>query len=142
MAASVCIYSQTIFYSKATFYLILYSPRSHFYNTNISFIEDVVNLQIYFNFISKERVPFFRRFFPSCFTETFLLVNFSTIFSNVITGSSLIHPAFTCSKLATETLEQIMKYDQSSWRRSGVFIVNFEHISHLVLVFPLLTLSR
>ena len=29
------------------------------------------------------------------------------------------------------------------WRRSGVFIVNFEHISHLVLVvFLLLTLSR
>ena len=26
-------------------------------------------------------------------------------------------------------------------RRSGVFIVNFEHISHLVLVFPLLTLK-
>ena len=25
--------------------------------------------------------------------------------------------------------------------RSGVFIVNFGHISHLVLVFPLLTLS-
>ena len=24
------------------------------------------------------------------------------------------------------------------WRRSGVFIVNFEHISHLVLVFLLL----
>ena len=28
------------------------------------------------------------------------------------------------------------------WCRSGVFIVNFEHISHLVLVFVLLTLSR
>ena len=28
------------------------------------------------------------------------------------------------------------------WRRSGVFIVNFEHISHLVLVSSLLTLSR
>ena len=27
-------------------------------------------------------------------------------------------------------------------RRSGVFIVNFEHISHLVQVFLLLTLSR
>ena len=27
-------------------------------------------------------------------------------------------------------------------RRSGVFIVNFEHISHLVLLFLLLTLSR
>ena len=26
--------------------------------------------------------------------------------------------------------------------RSGVFIINFEHISHLVLVFLLLTLSR
>ena len=41
-------------------------------------------------------------------------------------------PAFTCSKLTIETLE----------RRSSVFIVNFEHISHLVLVFLLLTLSR
>ena len=27
-------------------------------------------------------------------------------------------------------------------RRSGIFIVNFEHISHLILVFILLTLSR
>ena len=26
------------------------------------------------------------------------------------------------------------------WYRSGIFIVNFEHISHLVLLFPLLTL--
>ena len=29
-----------------------------------------------------------------------------------------------------------------SWRRFSDFIVNFEHISHLVLVFLLLTLSR
>ena len=28
------------------------------------------------------------------------------------------------------------------WRRSGVFIVNFEYISHLALVFLLLALSR
>ena len=28
------------------------------------------------------------------------------------------------------------------WRRSGVFIVNFEQISHISLVFPLLTLNR
>ena len=27
------------------------------------------------------------------------------------------------------------------WRRSGVFIVNFQHISHLVLLFLLLTLN-
>ena len=31
---------------------------------------------------------------------------------------------------------------QRKWRRSSVFIVNFKHISNLVLVFLLLTLSR
>ena len=41
-----------------------------------------------------------------------------------------------CSKLTLKTPER--RY----WGRSGVFIVNFEHISHLVLVFLLLTLSR
>ena len=52
--------------------------------------------------------------------------------------------------LATETLEQGVKYVQKltikiaerrHWRRSGIFIVDFEHISHLVLVFLLLTLN-
>ena len=41
-----------------------------------------------------------------------------------------------CSKLTINTPER------RQWRRSGVFIVNFEHISHLLLVFLLLTLSR
>ena len=41
-----------------------------------------------------------------------------------------------CSKLTIKTPERC------HWRRSGFFIVNFEHISHLVLVFLLLTLSR
>ena len=27
--------------------------------------------------------------------------------------------------------------ERRQWRRSGIFIVNFEHISHLVLVFLL-----
>ena len=40
-----------------------------------------------------------------------------------------------CSKLTMKTQEQ--RY----WRRSGVFIVNFEHISHLTLGFLLLTLD-
>ena len=40
-----------------------------------------------------------------------------------------------CSKLTVNTPWR------SHWRPSGVFIVNFEHISHLVLVFRLLTLS-
>ena len=41
-----------------------------------------------------------------------------------------------CSKLTIKTPEW------RHWRRSGNFIVNFEHISRLVLVFLLLTLSR
>ena len=32
--------------------------------------------------------------------------------------------------------------ERRHWRRVGVFIVNFERVSQLVLVFPLLTLSR
>ena len=40
-----------------------------------------------------------------------------------------------CSKLTIRIPEQ------RHWRRSGIFIVNFEHISHLVLVFLLLTLK-
>ena len=32
--------------------------------------------------------------------------------------------------------------ERLQWRRSGVFIVNFEHISHFVLVFLMLTLSK
>ena len=41
-----------------------------------------------------------------------------------------------CSKLTTKTLEQ------RHWRRPGVFIAKFEHISHLFLVFLLLTLNK
>ena len=40
-----------------------------------------------------------------------------------------------CSKLTIKTLER------RHWRRSSVFIVNFERISRLVLVFLLLTLN-
>ena len=32
--------------------------------------------------------------------------------------------------------------NKDTWRRSGVFIVNLEHISNLVLVFMLLILKR
>ena len=40
-----------------------------------------------------------------------------------------------CSKLTIKTPEQC------HWYRSYVIIVNFEHISHLVVVFRLLTLN-
>ena len=62
----------------------------------------------------------------------------------------LSQPAITCLKLTIETLEQgvirskltIKIPKRRQWCRSGIFIVNFEHISHLALVFLLLTLSR
>ena len=41
-----------------------------------------------------------------------------------------------CSKLTKKTPER------GHWLRSGIFIANFEHMSHLVLVFLLLTFSR
>ena len=41
-----------------------------------------------------------------------------------------------CSKLTIKTRERWQ------WHRSGVLIVNFEHISHLVLVLLLLTLNK
>ena len=41
----------------------------------------------------------------------------------------------TCSKLTIKTPEE------RRWCRSGIFIVNFEHISNPVLVFLLLTLN-
>ena len=40
-----------------------------------------------------------------------------------------------CSKLTIKTPER------RHWQRSDVFIVDFEHISHLVLMFLLLTLN-
>ena len=42
----------------------------------------------------------------------------------------------------SEGLSRNLAYrEMLEWRRSGVFIVNFGHISHLVLVFLLLTLN-
>ena len=41
-----------------------------------------------------------------------------------------------CSRLTIKTPE-----GQDAWCRSGICIVNFEHILHLILVFLLLTLS-
>ena len=39
-----------------------------------------------------------------------------------------MQPIFTCTKLAIEIPKK--------WRRFDVFIVNFEQISHIVLVLP------
>ena len=62
------------------------------------------------------------------------------------------HLTFTCSKSIIETPEKGVKYvhskltiktpERGQWRRSGVFTVNFEYISHLFLEFTLLTLNN
>ena len=56
----------------------------------------------------------------------------------------IAQPTFTCSNLTTETLEKRCKICSKllcHCRRSIVFVVNIEHISHLVLVFLLLALN-
>ena len=47
----------------------------------------------------------------------------------------------TCLKLTIESPEQGVKYVRY-WRRSGILIFKFEHISHLALVFLWLNLNR
>ena len=58
-------------------------------------------------------------------------------------------PAITCSKLTIETRRRevclkltIKTPERQHWCHLGVFIVNFEHMSRLVLLLLLLTLSR
>ena len=59
--------------------------------------------------------------------ETFLTGNYMFKVNNRNTRTR----CEICSKLT------INKPDQRHWRRSGVFIINFEHVSHFVLVFIL-----
>ena len=60
----------------------------------------------------------------------------ANIFSFEVNNRSPIKRCEICSKLTIKTLEL------RHWRRSGVFIVNFEHISHFVLVFLLLIVNK
>ena len=48
----------------------------------------------------------------------------------------------TCSKLTTETVEKGVNIFKVNSKDTSVFIVNFEHVSHLFLVFLLLTLRK
>ena len=70
------------------------------------------------------------------------------LLAKTFTANKQSRPATICLKLTIETLEtdvyllKVHKKNIGHWRRSGVFIVNFEHISHLARVSLLLTLSR
>ena len=85
------------------------------------------------------------------FTETFSFhtVPCSRYFSKVSWTAFTFQPALTCSKFLMETLVcgicsklTIKTPKQLQWCRCGFFIVNFEQISHIVLVFPLLTKNK
>ena len=67
-----------------------------------------------------------------CFNEIYCPAN---IFLFKVSNRNIGKRCEICSKLRINTSEQ------SRWQRS-VFIVNFEHISHLILVLLLLTLNR
>ena len=101
---------------------------------------------------------------PNLPNFTFHLPNFSSSFTTLSTESSPLRfflgtHNIMCKSDQLNLIKHYEYYDQIGtgilryaihvsqpafyrhWRRSGVFIVNFEHISHLVLVFLLLTLN-
>ena len=72
-----------------------------------------------------------------------VLGNFDSITESTLFRATT-QPACACSKLAIGTLEQVedmFKVNNKGTWTPGVFIVNFQDISHLVLVFKLLTLN-
>ena len=106
----------------------------------------IVNHKDTSNIIHTVHIKFTLHTYTKRFLE-FLITHRDFRTTGMNTFSQIIivtQPAITCSKLTIETLEQGLKYVQSykDTRTPGVFIVNFEHISHLALVFLLLTLSR
>ena len=85
----------------------------------------------------KKRLPkrFLQRLFYlfwKCFVLKIPAGNYMFKVNNRNTGTR----CEICSKLTIKIPERCR------WRRSSVFAVNFEHISHFVLVFLLLTLSK
>ena len=84
-----------------------------------------------------------------------LKIDYGLIFLTMVALKRTIQystwPVFTCSKSTianTKTMYEIsskltiITTQRCHWRRSGVFIVNFELISHIILTFPLLTLNK
>ena len=48
-----------------------------------------------------------------------------------LSNTKATQQTLSCSKSTIQELEKDMEYVQSQWPRSGGFIVNFEHISHV-----------
>ena len=76
-------------------------------------------------------------FFKDCCYSTNIIIddNPTSVYLIEVNNRNIRKRYKICSKLTIKTPER------RQWRRSGVFIVNFEHISHIVLVLLLLTLN-
>ena len=98
--------------------------NEHEVNTNVTDIDFIVNC------ITKNTNRVNRRTFTSTCGSPVGIYMFKVNNRNTRTRCEI------CSKLIIKTPERC------HWRHSGLFIVNFEHISHLVLTFLLLTSSR
>ena len=67
---------------------------------------------------------------------TYSLIKVNNTYLIKVNNSNTRKSCKICSQLKIKAIER------RHWRRSCVFIVNFEHISHLFLVFVLLTLNK
>ena len=68
---------------------------------------------------------------PNIRTTVFSLLDSARIYLLKVNNRNTRTRCEICSKLTIKTTEQCQ------WRRSSVFIANFVHISHLVLVFSI-----
>ena len=120
-----------------------------------------VNLRFFFLKIlnplenTREFCKFFKNTSGGCFCNYFNLLTFhqpqhlcDVIMSMTIYGVRAGNYIFKVNNRNTRTRCEICSKltikipKRRHWRRSGIFIVNFERISHLVLMFLLLTLTR
>ena len=96
-----------------------------------------------FSFYTEKRAHFFHFQGAHFFYATLMLMH-----ETPKTGP--VQVTFTCSKSTVKPVENGVKYvsklttqtPERRGRRSGVFIVKFEHISHLFLVILLLTFNK
>ena len=81
-----------------------------------------------FDIVKRHTVDAVKRHFSTFILTDIAFFNVKLIFIRIVSNMFFLSPSWYLLV-------------QRHWRPSGVFIVNFEHISHLVLVFLLLTLN-
>ena len=113
----------------------------------VSWESDGIYSPTYFNLFisisqsSQHLISWFENFYIP------VVFNFTTFWFQPFSGYLIRDFDLACIYLLkfnnrnTRTVLSIKIPERRHWRRSGIFVVNIEHISHLVLVFLLLTLN-